>query len=169
MDQTAVAVHSHGRLRREELKEYLSQTTKDFLSLVPALYHAGFQLSIATHSDEAEYSDKIRVESHILGDELARALLQQFEPQIASAFFIVAYNPRVRSSREEDRIKRYHIRAIQQKFGVQASNILFFDDAMDVVADCRELGVRTVRVDPKMAFRLSDLLEGLSGDECNYD
>ena len=61
MDLTAVARHSRGRLKRgDDLKEYLSHATDAFQALVPALHQHGFHyLSIASHSDEAEFGGEV--------------------------------------------------------------------------------------------------------------
>jgi len=169
MDQTAVSVHSRGKLRRDKLDEYLDKATPDFLRLVPALQKHGFALSIATHSDEAEFGFLVRPETHILGKELATTLVQRyFEESIASSFFIVAYNPRVQpgGSNPENKIKRYHMREIQQHFQVDPQDILFFDDTANVVHDCfNTCGVKTIKVDPNKGFQLSDLLEKLNSTE----
>src|SRR3569832_1535605 len=55
MDQTAVAMHSRGRLSRTKLDHYLDLATPDFVQLIPRLHREGFGLCIATHSDEAEF------------------------------------------------------------------------------------------------------------------
>lgn len=67
MDLTAVAMHSRGRLRRDKLNHYLEQATSDFVRLIPALFAEGFSLAIATHSDEAEFGNDVKRETHILG------------------------------------------------------------------------------------------------------
>ena len=168
MDQTAVSVHSRGRLRREKLDGYLDKATPDFLRIVPALYKHGFNLCIATHSDEAEFGILVRPETHILGKELATTLVQRyFEERMASSFFIVAYNPRVQhgGSDPENKIKRYHMREIQRHFQVEPQDILFFDDTDAVVHDCvNSCGVKTIKVDPRRGFQLSDLLDNLESN-----
>ena len=108
MDQTAVSVHSRGKLRRDQLDDYLNKATNDFRNLVPQLHNQGFGLSIATHSDEAEFGGGVKPASHMLGSELARAVVERhFAPEVASAFHIIAYNPRVQSDgqRDENKIK----------------------------------------------------------------
>lgn len=164
MDQTAVAVHNRGRLERgQALQEYLQQATPDFLRLIPALHnHGEIGLSIATHSDQAEYNGDIQPDTHILGDELAHAIVKHhFDEAVANAFFIVAYNPRARGTTQDRQrcIKRHHMFEIQRHFGVQPSEIMFFDDTKQVVEDFNEFcGVLTVHVDPNKGFQLSDLL-----------
>ena len=90
MDQTAVAQHSRGRLRRTSLDAYLGRAVPDFVRLVPLLQEAGIGVGIATHSDEAEYDGRwVRPETHVLGSELARALLERsFEPAVARDFLM---------------------------------------------------------------------------------
>jgi len=162
MDLTAVSSHSRGCLLRTELDNYLSQVTPDFLTLVPELHKFGFHLAIATHSDEAEFGGEVQPETHILGTELATALVSKFEPETASSIFIVAYNPRHHpddAADENKLIKRYHMNLLKEKFQVEGKNIIFFDDTEHVVDDCRKTcGVHAFVVDPNHGFRLIDLL-----------
>jgi hypothetical protein len=166
MDQTAVAAHSRGRLRRDHQEDFFAQATPAFLRLVPALFAQGFFLAMATHSDEAEYaasSGVVQPQTHIMGHELATSLVQScFTSHVAQAIFVVAYNPRIRKTASDPylMIKRHHMRELQRQFGVQAHEILFFDDTDKVVKDCVEhCGVLTVKVEPKRGFQLSDLLQ----------
>lgn len=165
MDQTAVAMLSRGRLRRNDLQFYISKASPAFSELIPALFDHGFGPAIATHSDEAEFSGDVKRETHILGSELAKALVDTtFPAPIARSFFIVAYNPRWHfdGMEENKKIKRHHMEEIKSHFGVDAKEILFFDDTEIVVEDCNKTcGVRTIAVDPSEAFQLSDLLNGL--------
>lgn len=171
MDQTAVAAHSRGRLERTQLATFLDQATADFVRLIPRLFAAGVSMAIATHSDAAEYGridQQVQPETHILGEELARALVERHFPvETARAFFIVAYNPRHRGNEGElpdNNIKRHHMRMLKDHFQVQdPADILFFDDVPHVVEDCRETcGVRAVLVDPEVGFQLSDLINHLA-------
>jgi hypothetical protein len=163
MDLTAVRQHSRGRLKRgAPLSGYLKQATPDFLELVPHLHDRGFQLSISTHSDEAEYNMVVRKETHILGDELATTLLTtHFEPAVASAFYVVAYNPRVR--KENFPYKRFHMQRIMEHYEISdPAQIVFFDDDKGNVKDSNDTcGVKAILVDPKQGFRLDDLLKSL--------
>ena len=124
MDLTAVAQHSRGCLLRINLQDYLDNATPAFKALVPVLYENNFQIAIATHSDEAEFSgdiqpsgnsydlgsiwrklsntwrklsnSDIQPSTHILGHELATCLIENhFDSSICNAIKIVAYNPRV--------------------------------------------------------------------------
>lgn len=165
MDQTAVSVHSRGRLRRDGLDSYLNQATHDFRNIVPELHKHGFGLSISTHSDEAEFGGDVQPESHILGSELAQALVDRhFEPAISSAFKIIAYNPRFHpdDSKEENKIKRCHIRKLLEHFKVLPKDIVFLDDVKEITEDCNQTcGVNAILVDAKQGFKISDLLENL--------
>lgn len=167
MDQTAVAQHSHGRLKRgQPLEQYLDRTTPCFKALVPQLHSHGIGLCIATLSDEAEFGGLVQPTTHILGSELARAVVERnFDPSVAAAFLIVAYNPKARGrdgQMEHNRIKRCHMRTIQQHFQVDPESIVFLDDTPQVVDDCRNhCGVRAILVDGRTGFQLSDLLSAL--------
>jgi hypothetical protein len=168
MDLTAVAQHSRGKLKRSELHDYLKHTTSDFVKLVPELHKAGLFLAIATHSDEAEFllagkEAVIQRESHILGEELARALLAHcFHPNVQDAFHVVAYNPRARKDGhlDENKIKRRHMNDLVRHFNVLPREILFLDDDSTNISDCNETcQVKAVQVNPEHGFQLSDLLE----------
>lgn len=162
MDQTAVAVHSMGRLERKRLDWFLDKTTDDFKQIVPLLHRNGFSLAMATHSDKAEYHGKIQPSTHIIGDELVDTLLKRwFDPSIVADFFVIAYNPTAHPEGKlsENRIKRRHMREIEQRYGVRSDEILFFEDTRPIAVDCRKTcGVWTADVDPRKGFRLSDLM-----------
>ena len=172
MDQTAVAMHSRGRLRRDNLVDYMDKAVPPFVQLVPALHAAGFSLAIATHSDEAEFDSTaadITRGTHIMGNELVTALLHHHFPKdIVSAFCIVAYNPRVRGQidSEENKIKRYHMRQLLEHFDDvdDVSHIVFFDDVPAVVQDCRDhCGVQAVQVDnPAAGLQWTDISQLLT-------
>lgn len=167
MDLTAVAAHSRGRLLREDLDEYVSKATPSFLALVPKLHENGFFVAIATHSDEAEFGGEVQPDTHILGNELATALVERrFPPTISKEIFIVAYNPRVHQDHdpELDKVKRYHMRKLVEKFKVKPSEIIFFDDTPEVVMDCKDnCGVvHSFQVDPSLGFQIQDLLSNLA-------
>lgn len=163
MDQTAVQAHSRGCLRRgDSLEAYSKKAAPDWLALVPALFQAGYKLAIATHSDAAQYSEIVQPATHILGTELAHAVLDaSFARKIAESFFIVAYNPRhdsVAGHLAENLVKRRHMRLLLDEVET-ADDILFFDDVLAVVEDCRDTcGVHAVHVDENHGFRMSDLL-----------
>jgi hypothetical protein len=165
MDYTAVVDHSWGRLRRDCMDVYLDRATPDFLALVPLLHEAGIGLAIATHSDAAEYSETVTPETHILGTALAQALVDRhFSTEIAEAFYIIAYNPRVRRVTDErDLIKRHHMRMIFEHFSVQKpEGIVFFDDIEKTVRDCVDYcKVRAIQVDETVGFQFRDLLDNL--------
>jgi hypothetical protein len=165
MDQTAVSMHSRGRLRRgDPLDDFLGKVSNDFRNLVPLLHEHGFGLSIATHSDEAEFGGLIKPETHILGSELASALIQRyFTSELVNTFFIVAYNPRARKdgNQEDNKLKRYHVRKLLQHFQVQPQEIVFFDDTPTVVNDCNRCGLNAILVDANEGFQASDLLNSM--------
>lgn len=173
MDQTAVARHSRGRLRRgATLEEFCKQATPSFKEFVPRLHAAGIHLAIATHSDEAEYERKnLDPKQYIIGSELARAVLSaNFEPEIVEAFEVIGYNPKARGTTQDDRnkVKRYHMRCLQERFQVKPKDILFFDDVPHIVEDCRNsCEVHAVLVDANVGFHYNDLLRW--AEEQRYD
>lgn len=84
-----------------------------------------------------------------------------FEEDIAQAFFIIAFNPRVRKvTNKNDLVKRHHMRVIQEHYQVEPKQIMFFDDVSKIVMDCTEYcGVHAVHVNELKGFQLSDLIE----------
>lgn len=165
MDLTAVQKHSMGRLERSELDDFLNQTTPGFITLVPELHREGFGLAIATHSDEAEYNGgTVNQETHIVGEELARALVNKhFSKEVADSFYIVAYNPSARGDEgkaKDNLVKRYHMRLISAHFGVKPSEIMFFEDTPSIVLDTRKTcSVHAVQVNPRKGFQAKDILD----------
>merc|ERR1711968_134895 len=65
MDQRLVNAHSHGKLRRDELNDYLAKVTPSFVALATAIHEQNesgeamhkIHLAIATHSDALEHTD----------------------------------------------------------------------------------------------------------------
>mmetsp|Transcript_55314 Transcript_55314/g.129453 ORF Transcript_55314/g.129453 Transcript_55314/m.129453 type:complete len:227 (+) Transcript_55314:171-851(+) len=162
MDLTMVAQHSMGRMKRgDPLEQFLSNIRTDFVRLVPKLHQRSIKLAVATHSDAHEYNWLlgVREESHILGEELAKACLARACPEIAEEFFVVAYNPTARLGpllpfQPHMRGKRHHIRSIMKHYGcTDASRVVLFDDDEENVRTVPE-GCHAVKVDPKIGFCL---------------
>jgi hypothetical protein len=130
-------------------------------------------IAVATHSDEHEYNHTtdVKPDTHILGTELVQALLRhscRSEDVSTNDILIIAYNPRVRHANDDDddddtnqyKYKRYHMRRIQEHFGVQGPQILFLDDTPEIVQDCKEYcGVHAVQVDAQRGLQWSDILQ----------
>ena len=168
MDLTIVNQHSRGRLKRgEPLEEFLSKVSPDFVQLVPALYKEGFQLAIATHSDEAEYNRRITPETHILGDELAKTVLKRhLDAPVADSFYIVAYNPYARKNPIRvyfgDWAKRHHMTLIQTHYQVKPEEMLMVDDTLPIIMDCQQkCGVQAIPVSPLTGFKMEDIIDNL--------
>ena len=163
MDLTAVSEHSRGQLLRSNVRDYVSKATPAFLAFVPKLQQHGFYLAIATHSDEAEFDGPIQRDTHILGMELATRLVHDcFPMEVSSAFSIVAYNPRVHPEHDSElnKYKRYHMRVLLAKYGVQGNEVAFFDDTLAVVDDClNHCGIiHAVQVDDNIGFQIDDVI-----------
>ena len=103
MDQCLVARHSMGRLRiGSDLVDYLSRITPDFVFLAKALHKRGIRMAIATHSDSIEYDAPFRSRTtHIIGDDLVKAVLKHAVPDLVDAFHIVAWNPSARGNKND--------------------------------------------------------------------
>jgi len=161
MDQCMVARHSWGRLRREaaDLGDFLSRVTPDFALLARAVHARGGRLAVATHSDSAEYASPfVSRDTHIMGEDLVRAVLAHAVPDIQHAFHVVAYNPRVRGVTDpSDAHKKKHIREIAAHYGVATSACLLYDDDEGNCADTGRM-FATVRVDPRVGLRLTAAL-----------
>ena len=112
MDQCLVARHSMGRLRiGSDLVDYLSRITPDFILFAKALHEKGIRLAIATHSDSIEYNEPFRSRAtHIIGDDLAMAVLKHSLPELVDAFHIVAWNPSARgNNNDQDSDKKRYV------------------------------------------------------------
>jgi hypothetical protein len=85
---------------------------------------------------------------------------------------IIAYNPRVRHAKNctnknddddetnQNKYKRYHMRQIQEHYGVPAKQILFLDDTPEIVQDCiHYCGIVAVQVDAQRGLQWSDILQ----------
>ena len=120
MDQCIVSAHSRGQLLRQDLPSFLSKVSPDFVDLVPYLASRNLCLCVATHSDEAEYTDLINPSTHIMGEELVRSVLESAVPSHADRFEIIAYNPYVRQHilllvMPHMLAKKHHIREVPRR------------------------------------------------------
>jgi hypothetical protein len=178
MDQCLVAAHSRGSMCRQDLHQFIRAVTPSFQSLVPALKMAGIKLAIATHSDGIEHTNKKPRTTHIIGKELADAVLFGSVPQDATAFFVVAFNQKRRAKTQYDpsvhgtaalldsssypsalaaeHNKRLHMHMIAAHFNLSTSDLILFDDDPTNVSQTGG-DFMAVKVDDKLGFQLSDI------------
>jgi acetyl esterase/lipase len=159
MDQCMVAMHSMGRLRRDNFHVFVSKTSNDFIIFARALHSAGVKLAVATHSDSAEYNALLRPRTqYIIGEELVEKLLEAVLPEISEYFKMVAYNPTVQGDRKaENGHKKKHVREISTFYGVKQSECILFDDDEGNVKDTDNL-FKAFAVDRSQGFRLNSIL-----------
>ncbi|CAM9628267.1 unnamed protein product [Discosporangium mesarthrocarpum] len=159
MDQCMVKQHSRGCMTHDGLSGNLANVTPDFVAAVHALVKEGVKLAVATHSDQTEYNWLVdrTPKTHLLGDDLVWPVLRSSFPEYADELFVVAYNPNARFwfQREEDQGKRRHVRVIAEWYGVDASDVIVFDDDEDNVRLSQ--GFRAVKVEPSVGFRIREL------------
>jgi predicted phosphatase len=95
-----------------------------------------------------------------------RALLQSyFDEEVVRAFYIVAFNPRVRKvTSDQDLVKRYHMRQILQNFQItDPKEVVFFDDIAKNCQDCRDYcGVHAIKINESVGFQFGDVLKLMS-------
>jgi len=166
MDQCLVNAHSHGKLRRDELNDYLAKVTPSFVALATAIHEQNesgeamhkIHLAIATHSDALEHTDLTPPETHIMGDDLAHAVLDaSLPPIIAEKFHVVCWNPRVRRKEvcDEDALKgkNFHVRKLAKACNVPLRTVVLLDDCEDnILLTNGTLG--NIAVDPNTGLNL---------------
>merc|ERR1711968_379030 len=141
MDQCLVNAHSHGKLRRDELNDYLAKVTPSFVALATAIHEQNesgeamhkIHLAIATHSDALEHTDLTPPETHIMGDNLAHAVLDaSLPPTIAENF---------------------HVRKLAKACNVPLRTVVLLDDCEDnILFTHGTLG--NIAVDPNTGLNL---------------
>ena len=160
MDQTITKQHSHSMLERgRPLMEYIQSVAQDFEAIVGALLENGIGLGVATFSDSEDYRGPIQPATHILGEELARTLLQRtLGSEQAAQFEVVAYHPQAhREQAPENQFKRKHIRTIAERHGVAQHNVLLVDDDAQNVFSTEGV-FQAALVDARCGLQLQSLL-----------
>lgn len=134
MDHTMSAFHCGEGIRKAEQREYIRAASKDFVALASALaVEPKFRLAVATGSDPAEYDlpGQSR-ETHILGPDLATALINQTCPAFVLPRFeiMVGYDYRLHGKEPTNRGKRYHMRKISKFYNIPFEQMLIIDDSV---------------------------------------
>ena len=174
MDRTMSSGHCGAGLEKAKLDDYVAEASMDFVIAAKALAaDPRFVLAVATGSDPAEYDlpDQSRA-THILGPDLARALLETHCPDAASAFEImIGFDCRLHGNRSEDNGKRHHMRAIAEHYGVDSADadamscMLLIDDSVSSLRSGGD-GWRGVRCGVGgEGFRFADVLGDAAAKE----
>lgn len=165
LDQCAVQCHSRGRLPRENLDDFASKISPDFVLAVPALLECNIKLAIVTHSDLAQHGDlkpRRGPGAIVLGDELVHEVLLRAVPEYAHEFFVVGWRPKSRGSEgTKDPGKLRHMRACAAFYDVPIERcVLFDDDATNcTLTKGKDGSFSAYKCDPEKGFRLTDYHE----------
>lgn len=161
LDQCAVQKHSRGCLLRQNLDNFVSHISPDFVAAVPALLRHNLRLAIVTHSDLAQHGlDKPR-DTFVMGDDLVHEVLKR-TPDLAKhahEFFVVAWRPKSRGTEgKKDRGKMRHMRTCAAFYDVSLERcVLFDDDATNCsLTDVSGHKFTAYRSNPDKGFRLTD-------------
>lgn len=148
MDQTMSSGHCGVGLRKDSELEAAT-----VLHSTP-----GFRLAVATGSDPEEYEVQGQSrETHILGPDLARELIERSCPEALDSFEVmIGFDCRLHGNKPEDKGKRFHMRQIAQHYQVPFDRMLLLDDASSNLEN--EDGWHGVLVRKKEGFRLEDCL-----------
>lgn len=153
------AGHCGPGLRVEQLESYISATSNDFVEATRTLLssNTGVKFAIATGSDPVEYGiEGQSKETHILGPDLAFALIKHHSPECMKLFEIaVGYDCRLHPEDVAEGVniegKRHHMRKIRDHFGVEFHEMVLIDDSDSSLVN--EDGWRGIKVDGDVGFK----------------
>eukprot|EP00039_Didymoeca_costata_P021236 m.343875 g.343875 ORF g.343875 m.343875 type:complete len:171 (-) comp23461_c0_seq1:165-677(-) len=131
MDHTISSKHCGPGLLRSDLDNYIQGCSQDFVSYACALAKAGFHQAVATGSDPKEYTlPGQSKESHILGPDLARAVMEAKCPDVIDCFQImIGFDCRLHPDLELEKGKRRHMRLISEFYNVPQNKMILIDDS----------------------------------------
>jgi len=162
MDQTMGSGHCGKGLPRSSLQEYVGKASPDFVEAIRVLCRLpGVQLAVATMSDPAEYDlpGQSR-ETHILGPDLARALIEHWCPEAVSRFEVmVGFDHKLHSDVPEELGKSVHMRRIAAHYGTPFKQMVLIDDS----PKCLE------NLDGWHGVLVTDTGVGFRFEDCIYD
>lgn len=164
MDLTMGSGHCGDGLKLEELASYISGASPDFVEAVRALSGIpSIRLAVATNSDPAEYDLQGQsCQTHILGPDLATALLRHWCPEAVQKFEImVGFDHDLHKDVPVLLGKSWHMRRIAEHYKVDFSRMVLIDDTASRLENSD--GWRGVLVrDQKIGFQFEDCFE----DDC---
>merc|ERR1711924_198099 len=115
----------------EKMKEYIEGASPDFVEAIKVLSKIpGVRLAVATNSDPVEYDlpGQSR-QTHILGPDLARALINHWSPDTLPCFEImVGFDPKLHKDVPPALGKSVHMRRIAEHYHVPFECMLLIDD-----------------------------------------
>lgn len=168
MDCTMSTSHCGAGLKKEEFQQYIDNASVDFITAIGALSKMEtIGCAVATGSDALEYDIPGQSrESHILGADLASALIENYCPAALHKFgLMVGYDHRLhatctpRGEGEGETLsmegKRHHMRLIQQHYGVPFHKMVLFDDHPSSLPN--EDGWIGIKVDPLVGFAFKNI------------
>mmetsp|Transcript_29088 Transcript_29088/g.73707 ORF Transcript_29088/g.73707 Transcript_29088/m.73707 type:complete len:239 (-) Transcript_29088:46-762(-) len=160
MDRTMSRGHCGQGLPRDQIQGYLDGRSHDFVEAAKALSELGrHRLAVATGSDPLEYDLPGQGrDTHILGPDLAAALLDRWCPEARAKFEVmVGYDFELHGGNAHDKGKRYHMRRIAEHYGVEFRQMVLFDDSQGCLEN--EDGWLGVKVSDSVGFRFEDCFE----------
>ena len=170
MDCTMSAQHCGTGIPKDRLQDYISSTSKDFITVMNAIaeisetspnnHISKVRFAVATGSDPIEYGMHGNTkETHILGPDLATAIINQYCPKTLPLFEImVGYDCREHPEDQNETVniegKRHHMRLIQKHYNVPFEKMVLIDDSPSSLIN--EDGWIGVRVKGDVGFRFED-------------
>lgn len=161
MDLTMGGGHCGEGLPRDKLEDYIDMASPDFVEAAVVLCHIpGVHLAVATMSDPAEYDlpGQSR-DTHILGPDLAEALIKHWCPEALPKFGImVGFDGSLHEDIPAELGKSLHMRRIAKHYGVPFERMVLIDDNLDCLKTCD--GWHGVHVrDRRFGFRFEDCFD----------
>eukprot|EP01083_Nonionella_stella_P094463 265013_1 len=178
MDGTATSVSQGGRVQTknpngvrgsDELKAYVGGATQDFKEIVPILLNDGFNVAIATFSDEAFMLDeKKEIRTDMLaGELLVDELLKHSFPDsdLRESIAVVArYSPDHYPKKPSKHNKNPHIEELCKRFGgLKPWQAVLFDDNSKNVKDVKHISANAYFVDGDRGFSYRHYFSALHG------
>ncbi|CAJ1439995.1 unnamed protein product [Effrenium voratum] len=157
--------HGSGPLRRghlegEHASEYIGKASPDFVEALRALTSSDVRLAVATNSDPLEYDlPGQSSETHILGPDLAAALIKHWCPEALDKFEVmVGIDPDLPARKEEEKLpgKSRHMRVIAEHYKVPFSQMLLIDDSARNLNNTDGWQGRMLVREPSVGFRFAD-------------
>lgn len=156
MDYTACTRHSGGILPRSDVEDYIKCISPDFKRLIPHLFKAEFNIVIASFTDDQYYCKSMPQEQFICGHDLIKAFLSEHFPvEIVEKIFTCPFYPALHPELQLKNNKNYHLNKVCDKFKVERSTCVLFDDTKPNVRAAD--GFKAFPVDRTVGFCLTDL------------
>lgn len=162
MDMTMGSGHCGPGLAIAKVGDYIAGASPDFVEAALVLSRMpGIRLAVATNSDPAEYDlEGQSRDTHILGPDLARALIQHHcgSDVLARFEIMIGHDPDLHKDMTPLLGKSVHMRKIAEHYGSKFERMILIDDSpsrLENVDGWQGILVRN----PKVGFRFEDCLE----------